>query len=57
MTNLSLQKVIKISDNYDDNDDFDDFFEKIKKLKTEVLPNLETVYVQNNHARQDENID
>ncbi|GAH14830.1 unnamed protein product, partial [marine sediment metagenome] len=34
-----------------------DFFEKIKKLKTEVIPNLETVYVQNNHARHDENID
>ncbi len=34
-----------------------DFFEKIKKLKTEVLPSLETVYVQNNHARQDENLD
>ena len=34
-----------------------DFFEKIKKLKTEVLPSLETVYVQNNHARQDENLE
>ena len=32
-----------------------EFLEKIKKLKTEVLPNLETVYVQNNHIRQDEN--
>jgi len=34
-----------------------EFLEKIKKLKTEVLPNLETVYVQNNHVRQDENFD
>ena len=32
-----------------------EFLEKIQKLKTEVLPNLETVYVQNNHVRQDEN--
>jgi len=34
-----------------------EFLEKIKKLKTEILPNLETVYVQNNHIRQDENYD
>ena len=34
-----------------------EFLEKIKKLKTEILPNLETVYVQNNHTRQDENYD
>ncbi|MBY8983996.1 MAG: Coenzyme F420 hydrogenase/dehydrogenase, beta subunit C-terminal domain [Candidatus Lokiarchaeota archaeon] len=32
-----------------------EFLEKIKKLKTEVLPNLETVYAQNNHLRQNEN--
>lgn len=34
-----------------------EFLEKIKKIKTEVLPNLETVYVQNNHVRQDEKYD
>jgi len=34
-----------------------DFLEKIKKLKTEIIPNLETVYVQNNHIQQDENYD
>jgi len=34
-----------------------EFLAKIKKLKTEILPNLETVYVQNNHIRQDENYD
>ena len=33
------------------------FLEKIEKLKTEVLPNLETMYAQNNynHLRHDEN--
>jgi coenzyme F420 hydrogenase subunit beta len=34
-----------------------DFFEKIKEIKTEVLPNLETVYLQNNHVRQEESYD
>ncbi|KKM95331.1 hypothetical protein LCGC14_1189310 [marine sediment metagenome] len=35
------------------------FLEKIEKLKTEVLPNLETMYIQNNsnHLRHDENLD
>ena len=35
----------------------DEFLEKINKLKTEVLPNLETVFAQNNHVRQDEAYD
>ncbi|MHA2040126.1 MAG: helix-turn-helix domain-containing protein, partial [Promethearchaeota archaeon] len=34
-----------------------DFFEKIKEIKTQVLPNLETVYLQNNHVRQEESYD
>jgi coenzyme F420 hydrogenase subunit beta len=34
-----------------------EFLEKVKKLKTEVLPSLKTVYVQNNRVRQDENYD
>ncbi|MFW9881937.1 MAG: Coenzyme F420 hydrogenase/dehydrogenase, beta subunit C-terminal domain [Candidatus Thorarchaeota archaeon] len=33
------------------------FMEKIEKLKTDVLPRIETIYVQNNHARHDENLD
>ena len=33
------------------------FLEKIDKLKTEVLPNLETIYVQNNHIQTEENVD
>jgi coenzyme F420 hydrogenase subunit beta len=33
------------------------FLEKIEKLKTEVLPNLETIYVQNNHIQTDENLE
>ena len=34
-----------------------DFMEKIEKLKTEVLPCIETIYVQNNHVKHDENLD
>jgi coenzyme F420 hydrogenase subunit beta len=34
-----------------------DFLEKIKKLKTEVLPSLEAVYLQNNHIRQEDQFD
>jgi hypothetical protein len=34
-----------------------DFMEKIEKLKTDVLPCIETIYVQNNHVKHDENLD
>jgi coenzyme F420 hydrogenase subunit beta len=33
------------------------FLEKIDKLKTVVLPNLQTIYVQNNHIQTDENLE
>jgi hypothetical protein len=34
-----------------------DLSEKIDKLKCEALPNLETIYAQNNHVRMEEKSD
>ncbi len=33
------------------------FLDQINILKTKVLPNLETIYVQNNHIKADENLE